>query len=171
MNFFSTIASEIVEKIYPNTTKLNQNQSDDNVNANNKIYVDIESQYIIRTNNYAEMNKKSHFNKIYFKSGFKHEVKTRFTNVFIDDSMDEINSNNLIMGSGYDGYNSMEWTRETIEDDYKVLYKGKKYTISYLDVIEIMNRTNNKACSIDKILKIYIENNFNINLTIIQLAV
>ncbi len=91
--------------------------------------------------------------------------------IFVNDESNEHDSNNLIIGSGYDGYNSMLWQRPTSSSDYLVFYKGTKYVVSYLDIIKIIDNSNNKSYPIEFILKIYIENNFNINLSIIQLVV
>jgi len=87
----------------------------------------------------------------------------------VNDETNEINSNNLIVGSGYDGYNSICWQRHTAKSDYIVFYKGNKYVISYLAILKIIDGSKNKSYPIELLFKIYIENNFNIDLTIIIL--
>ena len=95
----------------------------------------------------------------------------RIVNIFVNDETNENDTNNLIIGSGYDGYNSICWQRPTINSDYIVFCKGNKYIISYLAIAKIIDSSKNKSYPIESLFKIYIDNNFNIDLTIIQLTV
>lgn len=115
------------------------------------------NQYTKQSNTYIDIESQSAIKKT--------------TNVFVNDETNEIDSHNLFVGSGYDGYNSICWQRPTSKTDYTVFYKGNKYIISYLAISKIIDSSKNKSYPIELLFKIYIENNFNMDLTIIQLTV
>lgn len=94
-------------------------------------------------------------------------INKNFVNEFIND---KFNTNDFVVGSGYDGYNCLYWFRYTHYNDFEVYYKGIKYIVSHSDIIQILKKTN-KINSIEKILRTYIDNNFNVNLTILHLIV
>lgn len=148
---------------YQLISKFYSNQSTLHFDNYNHTSIDIESQNIIENN----------YNEYIFNSKKENLLVNDDVNDNANDNINDANDNvnNLVIGSGYDGYNSMFWQRPTKNSDYIVFYKGSKYIISYLDIIKIINSSKNKSYQIEFILKIYIENNFNINLTIIQLVV
>lgn len=146
MNLITDFTNGLVSKLYLPKKTIEQK----------KIFIDVESQNMIEEPDDIIMEQKNHC------------VDT--VNIFVDNETNEVDTNNLIIGSGYDGYNSICWQRSTSSSDYIVFYKGNKYIISYMAIIEIINGSQNKTCSIEALFKIYIENDFNINLTIIQLA-
>lgn len=95
------------------------------------------------------------------------------------DSFDSFDSTDLInlpksksidffVGSGYSGLNSLEWNRPNEKSDFMVKYKGKKYIINHLSIKKIYLQTNT---DINEIIKVYIHNNFDENITLCQLLV
>jgi len=93
------------------------------------------------------------------------------------DSSDSYDSTNLaksnkntdsFIGSGYSGINSLEWDRPNEKSDFKVKYKGKKYVISHLIISKIYSQTNT---DVNEIIKLFIHNNFDENITLSQLLV
>lgn len=145
MNLITDLTNGLVSKLYsPKETR-----------EQKKSWIDVESQNIIEEPDDIVIEPKNQ----------------RVVNIFVNDETNEIDSDNLIVGSGYDGYNSICWQRPTSRADYIVFYKGNKYVISYLVIAKIIGSSKNKSYPIELLFKIYIKNNFNIDLTIIQLTV
>lgn len=146
MNLITDFTNGLVSKLY----------SPKGIVGQKKSWIDIESQNIIKElDDYAIIEPKNQ----------------RVVNIFVNDETNEFDSDNLIIGSGYDGYNSIYWQRPTSKANYTVFYKGNKYVISYLAILKIIDGSKNKSYPIELLFKIYIENNFNIDLTIILLTV
>jgi hypothetical protein len=145
MNLITDFTNGLVSKLYsPKETR-----------GQKKSWIDIESQNMIEEPDDIVIEPKNQ----------------RVVNIFVNDEINEYDANNLVVGSGYDGYNSICWQRPTSRADYTVFYKGNKYVISYLAISKIIGSSKNKSYPIESLFKIYIENNFNIDLTIIQLTV
>lgn len=147
MNLITDLTNGLVSKLYsPKETR-----------GHKKSWLDVESQNMIEEPENIIVEPKNQ--------------RTNTVNIFVNDEINGCDTNNLIIGSGYDGCNSICWQRSTSRDDYTVFYKGNKYVISYLAISKIIDGSKNKSYPIESLFKIYIENNFNINLTIIQLTV
>lgn len=72
-------------------------------------------------------------------------------------------------GIGFDRSTNLEWRRKTNQSDYEVIYKGF-HTIPYKIIEKIIYAHNGeKYTSLENILKLYIDNGFNVEQTIIYL--
>lgn len=144
MNLITDFTNGLISKLYLPKETIGQKKS----------LIDIESQNTIEEH------------EIIIKPKIKH-----IENIRVNGETNELDSNNLIIGSGYDRYNSICWQRSTTSSDYMVFYKGNKYVISHLAIAKIIDGSKNKSYPFELVLVIYIENNFNIDLTIIKLTV
>ena len=147
MNLITDFTNGLVSKLYSPKKTIEQK----------KIFIDVESQNMIEEPDDIIIEPKNH------------RVDT--VNIIVNDETNEYDAKNLVIGSGYDGYNSICWQRPNSSSDYVVFYKGNKYIVSYLAISKVIDGLQNKTWPIESLFKIYIENDFNINLTIIQLSV
>ena len=75
----------------------------------------------------------------------------------------------LILGSGFDRINGLEWKRTSMNDDYIVLYKGS-HLITFEQIKQLYNKIKHNECIyFEKILKLYIDCGKNLDLTLTYL--
>jgi len=87
-----------------------------------------------------------------------------------DNAIDDIMPKHLILGYGIDRTIGLEWKRTSIDEDYKVLYKGS-HLIPLEHIKQIFERIgcNIKNTEFENILKLYIDCGKNLDLTITYL--
>jgi hypothetical protein len=87
-----------------------------------------------------------------------------------NNSFNDIIPKHLIIGYGIDRKIGLEWKRVSINDDYKVFYKGL-HLIPFEQIKQIFERIgcNIKNTEFENILKLYIDCGKNLNLTITYL--
>lgn len=141
-------------------SKFTSNEPTEQTETNNVF--DLESQYMVYedSDEYNESNESNQLNK----PNEPNEPNEPYVDKI--DKVKEINDLEI----GCDGHNSIIWERSSVDLDYDVFYKGTHYFISHLDIMQIINYLKNKSCPIEHILKIYIENNFDIDMTKNQLT-
>ena len=75
----------------------------------------------------------------------------------------------LILGSGFDRINSLEWKRTSMKNDYMVLYKVSHY-ILFEEIKKIHDKIECKEnIDFEKILKLYIDCGKKLDLTLTYL--
>lgn len=87
-----------------------------------------------------------------------------------NNSFNDIIPKHLIIGYGIDRTIGLEWKRTSIDDDYKVLYKGS-HLIPFEHIKQIFERIGYyiKNIEFENILKLYIDCGKNLDLTITYL--
>ena len=85
-----------------------------------------------------------------------------------DNLLNSIDPSVIPINCYYSGINNIEWCRQNYNSDYIVKYEGINYTINYNIIEKIHLQTN---INIEEILKTFIHNNFDENITLCQLLV
>jgi hypothetical protein len=116
-----------------------------------KISQDIKFNQIVERNDLSKSNSK---------------IFSYITDMF--GKQDEITTN-LPIGIRYNRINSLQWKRNNSESDFEVIYKGSEYSLSHIQIEQIMLSAGKNPSDIDDVLKLFIENKQNANDTIIQL--
>lgn len=137
-----------------NKTNIDKSHNDKNISSEVKINV-LENNYDIEIGNLSDSLDSSDSYGSYDSTNL---ISLSNTNKIFD----------MYIGSGYSGFYSLEWNRPNEKSDFIVKYKGIKYIINYNSIKKIHSQTNTH---IDEILRVYIHNNFDENITLCQLLV
>lgn len=89
-----------------------------------------------------------------------------FNNLY--DSNQSYESIDIPTGIVYSIYYPLEWKRQYANSDYQVKYKGITYIINQNSINKIYSKTNT---NINEILQLFIQNNFDENITLCHLLV
>lgn len=155
--------------------KLNNTITNNGIYNNNKIldkhydiesqsYIDIESQLYIEDDNELKPNTELTIQYTHNNDELKPNTEITINCIYN-------NNEHSIIGSGVDKDNGLEWKRISKKSNYDVFYNGR-HNVSYIDVDKILCKysdTNNY--DLEKILKLYIDNNKNCELTLNQMDV
>lgn len=86
-----------------------------------------------------------------------------------DNTIDGLIPECLILGGGFDRTIGLEWKRTSVNEDYKVSYKGL-HLIPFEQIEKIYCKIeHNKSINFENILKLYIDCGKNLDLTITYL--
>lgn len=131
-------------------------------------------------NSYYSIAHKTNEKKVFDIESQKYEIKNlvdfdqkneseynKFNNILDDTLMDK--EIIIPIGMGFDSSINLKWRRKTNYSDYEVKYKGF-HIISYKKIQEIVSTHNEeKYARLENILKLYIDNGYDMEQTIIHL--
>ena len=94
------------------------------------------------------------------------------TNIISDNNSEHNYKNNKILpiGNGHYEKDFLIWKRSTIYSNYEISYKGKKYCVNYKELEKIYSRIDFDF-DFESVVKLYLDNNMDLNTTITQLLV